>query len=233
MLKMRTYFRFQIKDNQGALYVYVGVYVFLLVLAVWLRFLGAGDAETVYNLYGLNSNVSRICMLILAPMPILILSSEMIEKKVHPHLKIYGLRWNLTATLLGIGMSLAAPIIYKIIADLLFWKGIYYYIDLTPATGVNIFIDFVTFCILIMVLSGIAFFLGSYIGTVLMALVITLFYTLIVEFFTFDLYARDFSCLDVTVVTNTGGPGWWHWPLYWFILGVGFWVVGMINYKRK
>ena len=43
----------------------------------------------------------------------------------------------------------------------------------------------------------------------------------------------DFSCLNVTVVTNTGGPGWWHWPLYWFILGVGFWIAGMINYKRK
>lgn len=228
MMKVRTYFKFQIKDNKGVLYVYYGVYIALFVLAVWLHFLGAGDSEALYQLHGLNSFVARICMLVLAPMPILVLSSEMIERKKHPHLKIYGFQWNLKATLLGIGISVAAPLILISISNVLFMKGIQYYVDMSPAIWMDIMMNLLEYEILIMVISGMAFLLGKYIRSVLLTLSITLFYTLIVEFFPFDLFGRDFPALDVTIITNMGD---WHWSLYWLILGVGFWVVGMINYK--
>lgn len=230
-MKMKTYFGFQMKDNRGVLVVYVGVYVFLLVLAIWIRCLGGADEATVMNLHTLSNYVARICMLLLAPIPILVLSSEMIERKSHQHLKVYGFRWNLKATLLGVGMSVAAPLIYLAVTNLLFLKGLRYFIDNTPATGVEVFIELVEYGILILVLSGMAFLLGKYIGSALLALVITLFYTVVVEFFPFDLYAIQFSALKVTFVTNQAGPGWWHWALYWFVIGVGIWIVGMINYE--
>ena len=220
-MKIMKYFKFQIKNQRGGMYAYVAVYLILLVVAICLRIVGGDDGQTIRALSTLSDYIARICMLVLAPIPVLILAAEVIERKNHPHLRVYGLRWGMKATIISLGFSIVAPAIYWLWSTLLFRKGLQWHIENTFATLGSHWLGLLEYLILMFVLAAIAFFVGVYTGSVLLALVITLFYTLIVEFFGFEVFGRSFWQFRVTFVTNGAGPDWWHYALYWFLIGVG------------
>lgn len=230
-MKTVKYMRFQIRDNRTVFLAYCIVYVVLLVLAFSMSL--TGDGQTQYDYYVMCKYIARTCILILGTIPMLVLSSEIIERNQRPHIIIYRFRWNVFSTLSCVGFSLVLPCVYWMLFNIIFRKSIAYVNSVVPHTWVHSGIEILEYLVIVFVLASLAFVIGMVSKSVTIALMLTLFYTLIVEFFSFDMFGRELNWLRVTNVTNSVGPGWWHWTLYWAVLGGIFLAIGLILVKKS
>ena len=230
-MRALEYIRFQIRDNRTFFRGYGLVYLVLLVLSV--VFSRENDIQTLHDNQLTCYYIARTCILIMAAVPMIVLSAEIMENKNRPHVVLYhrGGKW--ISFVFGVAISLIGPFVYFVLSNLLFWKSIEYVNGVLSHTWIQNGIELLEYLVVVFLLCTMAFVIGMWTQNVFLSLMITLFYTLIMEFFSFDMFAREFEWLDVTTVLNNGGPGWWKWTLYWLIAGCIMAVAGLLKKPRS